>query len=102
MNIREYIPKGQENAISRKDLCSRTGLCDRDLRAYIEKANQESDEPILNLQDGKGYFIPILPEEKHLVWQCIASETSRINKLSKKTRKWREWVSRQGQYEMEL
>ena len=101
MNIREYIPRGQDNAISRKNLCRRTGLCDRELRLHIEKANQETGEPILNLQDGRGYFIP-LPSERNLVWQCIASETSRINKLSRKTRKWRKWLSGQGQYEMEF
>ena len=101
MNIREYIPKGQENAISRKNLCRRTGLSDRDLRAYIEKANQESDEPIICLLDGRGYFIP-LPSERDLVWQYIASETSRVNKLSKKLRNMRKWLSKQDQYEMEF
>lgn len=101
MNIREYIPKGQENAISKKNLCRRTGLSDRDLRHFVEKANLEDDEPIICLLDGRGYFIP-LPSERDLVWQYVASETSRVNKLSKKLRKMREWLSNQGQYEMEF
>lgn len=101
MNIRDYIPKGQENAISKKDLCRRTGLNDREIRLYVEKANQEPYEPIICLLDGRGYFIP-LPSERDLVWQYIASETSRVNKLSKKLRNMRKWLNNQGQYEMEF
>ena len=76
MDITDYIPRGQEHAISRRDLARLTGLSDREVRYYIERYNQEGDEPIICLLDGRGYFIP-LQSERDLVWKCIANETSR-------------------------
>lgn len=61
MNILDYIPKGRENAISKEKLCQITGLGDRVVRNEIAKARR--DVAILNLQDGRGYFIPTTVEE---------------------------------------
>lgn len=54
--ITDYIPTGRENAISRADLCRLTGLADRQVRENIAQARRNT--PIINLQDGDGYFIP--------------------------------------------
>ena len=101
MNIREYIPKGQENAISKKNLCRRTGLSDRELRAVIARANQETGVPIICLLDGRGYFLP-LPSERELVREYIWSETSRISNINRKIHKMRKWLNNADQYEMEF
>lgn len=61
MNIVNYIPIGHKNAITRGELCRRTGLGDRKIRRMIEKARQ--DFVILNLGDSKGYFLPGIGEE---------------------------------------
>lgn len=55
--IIEYIPFGHENAITRPALCTLTGLSDRKIRSMIE-SESNADHPIINLQDGHGYFRP--------------------------------------------
>ena len=65
MNILDYIPKGEENAVSRQTLCKLTGKEDREIRRLIAKARREV--PILNF--GNGYFIPTEREKgKAKVW----------------------------------
>lgn len=59
MDIVDYIPFGRENAVTRAQLRSRTGIDDRTIRDMIADARR--DTVILNMQDGKGYFRP-LPE----------------------------------------
>ena len=51
MDITTYIPKGKENAISRKALIELTGLPDRKVRECISQARRET--VIINLQNGK-------------------------------------------------
>lgn len=80
MNIEDYIPYGEKNAVSREYLCSITGFGDRMVRKMIEKARQ--DIPILNLQGGNGYFLP-LPEEKHLIEKWIRQEAARARTIHK-------------------
>lgn len=55
LNITTYIPEGKENAVTREQLCSLTGLSDRSVRQLIENARMEG-VLIINAQDGKGYF----------------------------------------------
>lgn len=68
MNITEYIPKGLENAISRKNLCKITGLNDRAMRERIEEARRHTI--IISNSDGSGYWIypdnPTDEEQAHL------------------------------------
>ena len=68
MNIIEYIPKGFENAISRKNLCKITGLNDRVMRERIEEARRHTI--IISNPDGSGYWIypdnPTDEEQEHL------------------------------------
>lgn len=68
MNIIAYIPKGLENAISRKNLCKITGLNDRAMRERIEEARRHTI--IISNSDGSGYWIypdnPTDEEQAHL------------------------------------
>ena len=56
LNILDYIKIGRENAITRSELSKQIGISDRQVRDLIHYARR--DTPILNMQDGKGYFIP--------------------------------------------
>lgn len=70
MNIIDYIPYGKENAIRRSSLVMLTGMNDRAVRSAISKARRET--PILNMQDGSGYYRPTqndVDELKHFVSQ---------------------------------
>lgn len=76
MNIVELIPYGKENAISRSDLCNKTGLSDRLVRRQIAKKRR--DYVILNLQDGKGYY---RPTDKADIEIYIRQETARAKSI---------------------
>lgn len=78
MNIIDYMPCGQKNAITRAELSKITGLKDRVVRELIGQARRET--PILNTQNGEGYFIP-LPSEKHLVERWLKQEESRAKSI---------------------
>ena len=77
-DILNYIPKGRANAITRVELCSKTGFRDRQVRDLIHYARRE--ESILNLSDGKGYFRPDLndPVERKMLAAYVRQEESRI------------------------
>lgn len=60
-SITDIIPRGSKNAISRAyllSLCKEHGIAksDREMRRQIEQARKV--DVILNLSDGRGYFIP--------------------------------------------
>lgn len=78
MDILDYIPYGKENAIDRKTLEMLTGKPDRINRELISIARRKT--PILNLQNGTGYFRP-LPEEKELVEEYVRQEESRLKSI---------------------
>ena len=78
MDIVDYIPFGRENAVTRAQLRSRTGIDDRTIRDMIADARR--DTVILNMQDDKGYFRP-LPEERHLVEAYAKQETARLKSI---------------------
>lgn len=63
MNILDYFKEGYN---TRKELSIRTGLTDRQVREEIEKA-RKNGAIILNLQDGKGYFLS--DKKEHLEQQ---------------------------------
>lgn len=101
IDIREYVPRGHKNAINRANLKHRVGVNDRELRMMIEKANLEEDKPpIINLSDGKGYFIP-LESEDDLLNQYIRSEISRSRKLEEKIRVLKRNRENKYQFKME-
>lgn len=66
MNILEFIT---EKPITRHELSDLTGLNDRQVREAIEQA-RSAGTVIINLQDGKGYFLSddpaILKKQKQL------------------------------------
>ena len=79
MNIIELIPEGKANAINRAQLlskCQMYGLAtnDRQMRRLIEEARRKFC--ILNLSDGKGYFMPTKDDLPELV-NYIAQEHDR-------------------------
>lgn len=91
MDIVDYIPFGRENAVTRAQLRSRTGIDDRTIRDMIADARR--DTVILNMQDGKGYFRP-LPEERNLVEAYTRQETARLRSIGwslKSARKMLKW-----------
>ena len=74
-DILQFIPVGHMNAVNREYLSMVTGFSDRKVRELIEKACTR-EHPILNLQDGKGYFQPA-ENEMHLVKLYRAQENRR-------------------------
>ncbi len=76
MNIVDYIPYGRNNAIKRRKLEELTGLSDRHNRELIMKARNQGTL-ILNMEDGKGYFRPILPEELDCIKKAYDKEAGR-------------------------
>lgn len=82
MDIKKYIPKGHENAVSIDTLIAMTGMSNRQVRRAIA----ESDAIILNMQDGKGYFRmnPRTKAERAFAEKYSAQEKSRGWKVLKK------------------
>lgn len=80
-DILDYIPTGHVNAVTRADLRDRTGLCDRVMRAAIHNARRKI--PILNMQDGSGYFIPDMNIEcdRLLLKRYVQQEESRLKNI---------------------
>ena len=88
MKVIDYISTGYKNSITRKKLCSLTGLSDRDMRHQIEKL--KVDYPICNYQDGKGYFIAETPEEAE---RMLKQEGARIKAISNSCRGLRKYYN---------
>lgn len=78
MSIIEFIPFGRENAIKRSDLRDLMGVTDREMRYMIADARKEV--PIINLQDGNGYYRPNDPAE---LQYYILQEKARATKILK-------------------
>jgi len=81
MNILEYIPTGSDKPILRTTLSRTTGLSDRKVRDLIHRARR--DIPILNMQDGDGYFVPDmnLESDRLLLMQYVKQEESRLKSI---------------------
>lgn len=80
-NILDYIKVGSENAVNRSHLVTTTGLPDRYVRMAIAKARREI--PILNMQDGSGYFIPDMNAEgdREKLKHYVKQEESRLKSI---------------------
>ncbi|MBQ6346535.1 MAG: hypothetical protein IJI71_03140 [Clostridia bacterium] len=77
-SIAKFIPKGRENAISRKDLVLLTKLDDRTVRAKISEARESGAAICANTVTG-GYYMAETEEDK----QALLGELmSRMKKLS--------------------
>lgn len=68
---REMIPIGHTRAISRRGLCSLTGLSDREVRRQISALRAEKDPEgmvIVSVSTGNGYYRTSDPDEiEHFV-----------------------------------
>jgi len=95
--IENYIPVGHKNAVTREYLRTVTGLSDRKLRELIKKSNTL----ILNLQDGKGYFIAS-KDEDHLVRLFIRQERARGRNVMEIVRKSEEYLKAKKQLEDDI
>ena len=80
-DICDYIPKGRASAVTRYELCMKTGFRDRQVRDLIHYARR--DGSILNLSDGKGYFRPDLddPVERGMLAAYVRQEESRRDSI---------------------
>lgn len=77
INIVSYISEGHASASTESDLSRWTGLSTRAVRIAISKARRET--VILNMQDGKGYFLPSKDgDEDYLVDEWIRQEENRL------------------------
>lgn len=81
LNILDYIKIGRENAITRSELSKQIGISDRQVRDLIHYARR--DTPILNTQDGKGYFIPDMDNEEEvlLLEAYVKQENARLKSI---------------------
>lgn len=93
MNIEKYIPTGQNNAVSADSLCTVLNIDRRTVRKLISAA-QENGAVILNMQDGRGYFVPADDEAK-LVDDYIKQESARARSIFRKLRTARKWCPEQ-------
>lgn len=87
--IEDYIPIGQANAIPLKKLCELTGLDSREVREKISLAKRKTC--IINLQDGKGYFIPS-ENETPLAERYIKQEMARSKSIEEALKSAKEFV----------
>lgn len=76
INIIDHIPIGYKNAISRKELCKRLDMNDREVRKLINKAREEYC--ICNHSDGAGYYVP---EQLSEINAYINQEEARIRSI---------------------
>ena len=88
MGIVGYIPEGRENAISRKSLGEIVGD-DRIARKMIEDAR--CTVVIINLQDGKEYYLPTSNEREDVVRWYLAT-LKRAKKILRGLRAARRWL----------
>lgn len=81
MEIIDFIKVGHKNAITREELVKLTGLNDRDVRESISQTRR--NVPIINLQDGKGYFIPDLSKTSEIEYlkQFVKQEENRLKSI---------------------
>lgn len=80
-DILNSIPVGSGNAIKRKWLCCITGLIDRTMRNLLHEARKKI--PVLNMQNGRGYFIPDMncDKDRKMLVRWVKQEESRIKEL---------------------
>ena len=77
INIVDYIPFGEENAVKRWELMDKIMRPDRDIRRMIEDARR-SGVIILNLSNGNGYF---RPDKKEEILRYIRQEEARARSI---------------------
>lgn len=89
----DMIPVGRENAVSRAQLCIKTGMTDRQMRREIHQLRR--DHCILNVQDGNGYFRPT-EKDAALVRRFVLQEKSRALSGLWASKGAKEWLKERG------
>lgn len=89
MGVIEYIPAGRENAITRKELQTLTGLSDRESRRQVEDLKEST--PIINLQNGEGYFVPTFDDVLDAK-RYVHQEKARIRALQRSIQPVIDWL----------
>ena len=81
MDILDYIPTGSKNAVRRSYLSDILHTSDREIRRMIQTARRKI--PILNLSDGKGYYIQDMnsKEDRKKLVQYVRQEESRLKSI---------------------
>lgn len=81
MDIMQFIPQGESNAISRKNLTALTGLNDRAVRECIEQARHRGE--IICAATHGGYFQPdTIDEIERAYWQDYARAKAILHRLT--------------------
>ena len=86
------IPYGKQNAIKRSRLADLWKCSDREMRQAVAKLRK--DEPILNLQDGSGYFRPT-QEELGEVKSFLAQEIHRAKSIQDSVKGLLVWLEKE-------
>lgn len=89
IDITKNIPKGHMNAKTDIELAGELNIPKRQIRRLISEARRTTI--ILNMQDGKGYFIPT-KKEKDLCEDWLMQEESRLKKHALSLRAVRRFV----------
>lgn len=96
MTLIDLIPIGRTNAIRRAALCQRCGMGDRKMRDEIKQL-RDKGIPVLNNQDGSGYYISNDPDEIRR-WQ--RQEMARATKTLRTVRNIEKYLSNPDQIEI--
>lgn len=78
IDILTFLNTGSKHSKKRKWLCYKTGLNDRTMRDLLHEARKKI--PVINLQNGNGYFIPDmnLEKDRKMLVRWVKQEESRI------------------------
>jgi biotin operon repressor len=80
MDIMQFIPQGEANAISRKNLTALTGLSDRVVRERIEQARHNGE--IICAATHGGYFRPdTIDDIERAYWQDYTRAKAILHRL---------------------
>lgn len=89
IDITTKIPKGHKNAKTDTELAGELNIPKRQIRRLISEARRTTI--ILNMQDGKGYFIPT-NKEKDLCTNWLMQEESRLKRHALSLRAVRKFI----------
>lgn len=89
IDITTKIPKGHKNAKTDTELAGELNIPKRQIRRLISEARRKTI--ILNMQDGRGYFIPT-EKEKDLCRDWLLQEESRLKRHALSLRAVRQFV----------
>ena len=92
IDILQFIPTGKESAITRETLSFALNIPDREVRKLIAQARR--NQPIINLQNGSGYY---LPTKKTEVIEFLNQETHRARSIFWSIKGCRDWLKKKGE-----